>query len=194
MSKVGGTRYQVQFFRLQKLNRKIAYCCIRSTYVDVRSCFRHLLLLLLFNCCCSCWCSFCCCYLLLLRLPLLLLVLLLMVMMMLLHYVLLVGPARCFYIFFQLSCESYMVMVVVPNPQKSSGYDQDTTMRKIMWVVTPRCAAAAVVSAVVLRRPTIEYTHRYSMMRRRLPTAGVEVAPHFHQYLLKYIGIARSSK
>ena len=26
-------RYQVQFFRLQKLNRKIAYCCIRSTYI-----------------------------------------------------------------------------------------------------------------------------------------------------------------
>ena len=78
-------------------------------------------------------------------------------------------------------------MVVVPNPQKSSGYDQDTTMRKIMWVVTPRCAAAAVVSAVVLRRPTIEYTHRYSMMHRRLTTAGSEVAPHYHQLLVPLI-------
>ena len=30
MPKVGGTRYQVQFFRLQKLNRKIAYCRIHT--------------------------------------------------------------------------------------------------------------------------------------------------------------------
>ena len=36
-----------------------------------------------------------------------------------------------FFFFFQLSCESYMVMdVVVENPQKSSGYDQGTTMIK----------------------------------------------------------------
>ena len=35
------------------------------------------------------------------------------------------------FLFFQLSCESYMVMdVVVQNPQKISGYDQGTTMRK----------------------------------------------------------------
>ena len=53
-----------------------------------------------------------------------------------------------------------------------------------MYVVTPRCAAAAaVVSAVVLRRPTKEYTHPNSMMHRRLPTAGIEVAPHYHQIL-----------
>ena len=50
--------------------------------------------------------------------------------------------------------------------------------------MTPRCAAAAVVSAVVLRRPTNEYTHRYSMMHRRLTTAGIEVAPHYHQLLV----------
>ena len=37
------------------------------------------------------------------------------------------------FLFFQLSCESYMVMdVVVQNPQKISGYDQGTTMRKNM--------------------------------------------------------------
>ena len=53
-----------------------------------------------------------------------------------------------------------------------------------MCVVTPRCAAAAVVSAMVLRRPTKEYTHRYSMMHRRLTTAGIEVAPHYHQLLV----------
>ena len=54
-----------------------------------------------------------------------------------------------------------------------------------MYVVTPRCAAAAaaVVSALVLRRPTKEYTHPYSMMHRRLPTAGNEVTPHYHQLL-----------
>ena len=51
---------------------------------------------------------------------------------------------------------------------------------------TPRCAAAAaaVVSALVLRRPTKEYTHPYSMMHRRLPTAGIQVAPHYHQLLV----------
>ena len=62
-----------------------------------------------------------------------------------------------------------------------------TNMRKNTYVVTPRCAAAAaaaVVSAVVLRRPTKEYTHPYSMMHRRLPTAGIEVAPHYHQLLV----------
>ena len=50
--------------------------------------------------------------------------------------------------------------------------------------MTPRCAAAAVVSAVVLRRPTKEYTHRYSMVHRRLTAAGIEVAPHYHQLLV----------
>ena len=54
-----------------------------------------------------------------------------------------------------------------------------------MYVVTPRCAAAAaVVSDVVLRRPTKEYTHPYSMTHRRLPTVGIEVAPHYHQLLV----------
>ena len=62
-----------------------------------------------------------------------------------------------------------------------------TNMRKKkLYVVTPTCdaAAAAVVSALVLWRPTKEYTHPYSMMHRRLPTAGIEVALHYHQYLV----------
>ena len=37
-----------------------------------------------------------------------------------------------FFCVFQLSCESYVVMDVVQNPQKSSGYDQGTTMKKNM--------------------------------------------------------------
>ena len=56
--------------------------------------------------------------------------------------------------------------------------------KKNMYVVTPRCAAAAVVSAVVLRRTTKEYRHPYSMMHRRLPTASIEVAPNYHQLLV----------
>ena len=76
-------------------------------------------------------------------------------------------------------------MDVVQNPQKSNEYEYE----KNMYVVTPRCAAAAaaaaVVSAVVPRRPTKEYTHWYSMMHRRLTTAGMEVAPHYHQLLVK---------
>ena len=60
--------------------------------------------------------------------------------------------------------------------------------KKNTYVVTPRCAAAAaaaaIVSAVVLRRPTKEYTHPYSMTHRRLPTAGIEVAPHYYQLLV----------
>ena len=75
-----------------------------------------------------------------------------------------------------------MVVDVVQNPQKSNVYEYE---KKNMYVVTPRCAAAAaVVSAVVLRRPTKEYTHPYSMMHRRLPTAGIEVAPHYHLLLV----------
>ena len=74
-----------------------------------------------------------------------------------------------------------VVDVVVQNPQKSNEYEYE----KNMYVVTPRCAAAAaVVSAVVLRRPTKEYTHPYSMMHCRLPTAGIAVAPHYHQLLV----------
>ena len=59
-------------------------------------------------------------------------------------------------------------------------------IKKYVSVVTPRCAAAAaaVVSAVVLRRPTKEYTHPYSMRHRRLSTAGIEDAPHYHQLLV----------
>ena len=84
----------------------------------------------------------------------------------------------------ELFCESYMVVdVVVQNPQKSNVYEY----RKNMYVVTPRCAAAAAVSAVVLRRPTKEYTHPYSMMHRRLRTAGIEVAPNHHQLLVHTI-------
>ena len=67
------------------------------------------------------------------------------------------------------------------NPQKSNEYEYET---KNMHIVTPRCAAAAVVSVMVLRRPTKEYTHTYSMMHRRFPTAGIEVAPHYHQLLV----------
>ena len=65
-------RYQVQFFRLQKLNRKIAYCSIRSTYVMFARAFG------IFCCfcfstaaaavavaaacfCCGCLCCCCCC-------------------------------------------------------------------------------------------------------------------------------------
>ena len=72
------------------------------------------------------------------------------------------------------------VDVVAQNLQKVTS----TNIRKnISYVVTPRCAPA-VISAVVLRRPTKEYTHPYSMMHRRLPTAGIEVARHYHQLLV----------
>ena len=69
-------------------------------------------------------------------------------------------------------------------------------MRKNMYVVTRRCAAAsaAVVSAVVLRRPTKEYTHPYSMIHRRLPTAGIEVAPHDHQLLVNQCQLRRAEQ
>ena len=64
-SKVGGTRYLVQFFRLQKLNRKIAYCCIRrySLVLSASSAVSAFVLLLL------------------------------LLLLLLLHYVLLVGPS-----------------------------------------------------------------------------------------------------
>ena len=78
-----------------------------------------------------------------------------------------------------------VVDVVVQNPQKINEYEYE----KKKYVVIPRCAAAAVVSAAVLRRPTKGYTHRYSMMHRRLITAGIEVAPHYHQLLVYHVAI-----
>ena len=62
-----------------------------------------------------------------------------------------------------------------------------TNMRKTnMYVLTSKrsSVAAAVVSTLVLRRQTKEYTHPYYMMHRRLPTAGIEVARHYHQLLV----------
>ena len=108
-------------------------------------------------CCCCCCCSCCYCT----------------------TYCWLVLLGVLYFILFR---ESYMVVdVVVKNPQKSNVYKYEKNMN----VVTPRCAdAAAVVSAAVLRRPTKEYTHPYSMMHRRLSTAGNEVAPHYHQLLV----------
>ena len=44
--------------------------------------------------------------------------------------------------------------------------------------MTARCAAA------VVGAPTKEYAHTYSMMHRRLTTAGIEFAPHYHQLLV----------
>ena len=71
--------------------------------------------------CCCCWCwRWCWCCWLLLRLPLLLLLLLLL----LLHYRLLVGPARCFFSpSNSLAKATFMVIDVVQNPHKSSGYE-----------------------------------------------------------------------
>ena len=34
--------------------------------------------------------------------------------------------------------------------------------------------------------PTKEYTYPYSMMHRRLTTAGIEVVPHYHKCLQLY--------
>ena len=69
-----------------------------------------------------------------------------------------------------------VVDVVVQNLRKVTSTNM---RRKHLLRRDSNCAAAAVVSAVVLRRPTKEYTHPDSMMHRRLPTAGREVAPHY---------------
>ena len=70
-----------------------------------------------------------------LTLPLLLLLVLVLVLVLVCYctaYCWLVLRA-VFFFFFQLSCESYMVMdIVVQNPQKITGYDEGTTMRKNM--------------------------------------------------------------
>ena len=51
-------------------------------------------------------------------------------------------------------------------------------------MVTPRCAATAAVVSAVVGALTKDYAHPYSMMHRRLPTAGIEVARHYHQLLV----------
>ena len=75
--------------------------------------------------------------------------------------------------------------------RKVPGTNTNIDVKK-MYEVTPRCAAAAaaaaaaVVSAVV-GAPTKEYAHPYSMMHRRLTTASIEVAPHYHQLLVSIV-------
>ena len=56
-----------------------------------------------------------------------------------------------------------------------------------MYVVSPRCAAAAAAAVVspVVGAPKKEHAHPYSMMHRRLTTAGIKVAPHYHQLLVQ---------
>ena len=79
----------------------------------------------------------------------------------------LVGPARCFIFYSNSFAKAIWWWMLYRTLRKEAC----TNMIKNVYVVTPRCAAAAaVVSAAVLRRPTEEYTHRYSMMHRRLTT------------------------
>ena len=88
----------LQFFRLKKLNRNKSSTAV---YVDVRSCFRHLLLLLLQ------------------------LLLLLMMLLLLLHYCWLV-LLGVFFFSFQLSMAKavqYEYDGCCENSKKSSGYE-----------------------------------------------------------------------
>ena len=110
----------------------------------------------------------------------------LLLLLLLLHYVLLVGPARCSIFYSNCFAKAIWWWMLHRTLRKGTC----TNMGINMYVVTPRCAAAAaaaVVSAVVLRRPTKEHTHPYSMMHRRLRTAGIEVAPNHHQLLVHTI-------
>ena len=76
------------------------------------------------------------------------------------------------------------MMGVVQNSQKVPGTNTNNMIKK--YVATPTCAGV-VVSAVV-SAPTEEYAHPYSMTRRRLPSAGIDVEPHYHQLLGTYRG------
>ena len=107
----------------------------------------------------------------------------LLLLLLLLNYVLLVGPAPCFVFCSNSFAKAIWWWMLLYRTLRKVTF---TNMRKNVYNVTPRCAAAAaaVVSAVVLRRPTKEYTLPYSMMHRRLPTAGVEVRPPYHQFLV----------
>ena len=53
--------------------------------------------------------------------------------------------------------------------------------------MTPSCAAATAGISVVAGAQTKEYAHPYSMMHRRLTTAGIEVAPHYHKLLVNSV-------
>ena len=150
--------HTVQFFRLQKINRKIAYCCIRRCSL-VRSASSPVSAFLL------------------------------LLLLLLLHYVLLVGPARCFILYsnsFAKAIWWWMLLyrslrkVTCMNMRKKTctSWLQDVLLLLLSFLLC----------TVVLRRPTKptkEYTHPHSMTHRRLPTAGIEVAPHYHQLLVQ---------
>ena len=92
------------FFRLQKLNRNIAYRCIRrcSLVLSASSAVSAFLLLLQ-----------------------LLLLQLLLLLALLLHYVLLVGPARCVIFYSNSSAKAIWWWMFVQNPQKSNVYEYE---------------------------------------------------------------------
>ena len=75
---------------------------------------------------------------------------------------------------------------VVQNPQKSSGYDQGTTMRKkhVSRDSKMCCCCRFCCGAPTTDERIHAPGHRYSMMHRRLTTAGIDVAPHYHQLLI----------
>ena len=127
-------------------------------------------------CCCCCWCCGWCC-LRMLRVPLLLLLLRLTYC-----WLVLLGV---FFFFFQLSCESCTSMIdVVRSLWKVQGANTNNTWWKTCTWRLQDMLMLLSVSLWLVGAPTKEYAHPYSMMHRRLTTAGIEVAPHYHQFLV----------
>ena len=60
-------------------------------------------------------------------------------------------------------------------------------MMKNMYVATTDVLLLLSFPLWLVGAPTKEYAHPYSMMHRRLTTAGIEVAPHYHHLLVVII-------
>ena len=82
-----------------------------------------------------------------------------------------------------------VVNVVVQNPQKSNEHEYE---KKHVRRDSKMCCCCC--CRLCCGAPTTDeriHAHPYSMMHRRLPTTGIEVAPHYHQLLvailLKYV-------
>ena len=75
-----------------------------------------------------------------------------------------------------------VVDVVVQNPQKSKEYEYEKKhVRRDSKNVLLLLLSFLLWCSDDRRK---KYRHPYSMMHRRLPTAGIEAAPHYHKLLV----------
>ena len=98
---------------------------------------------------------------------------------------LVVATATLYLFLFKLFCESYMVVDVVQNPQKSNVYEYEKKhVRRDSKMCCCCCCRFCCGSPTTDERIHAPVLHDASQIDY---TAGIEVAPHYHQLLVDYV-------